>query len=198
MGTDRRLDAKYEKQEDTERNIKETLEKLRKEEDEADEARTLLDGMQQSVDEANAKVTGTRRRLYREINEYMHSWDQELGRPHYIIGKVWQMIQSNDTKTMNLNKDFEELMSKAQHTGWNGSTKTRRFFALRSNSQMESVMNSVAEWFSLEEVKVLQGVSVLTSVWAREWQHDIDGLMWEDLPEDWQKYMPVGGESPAL
>ena len=53
-------------------------------------------------------------------------------------------------------------------------------------------MNFVAEWFSLEEVKVLQGVSVLTSVWAREWQykdilHDIDGLMWEGLSEDLQK-----------
>ena len=35
---------------------------------------------------------------------------------------------------------------------------------------------------------VLQGVSVLTFVWAREWQpkdilNDIDGLMWEDSPE---------------
>ena len=48
--------------------------------------------------------------------------DQEFGRPHYIMDKVWQMMQSNDTKTMNLDKDFEELMGKAQQTGWNGST----------------------------------------------------------------------------
>ena len=48
------------------------------------------------VDEADAEVTETRRRLYREINEYMHSWDQELGRPH-CMDKVWQMMQSNDT-----------------------------------------------------------------------------------------------------
>ena len=27
-------------------------------------------------------------RLCREINEYMHSWDQELGRPCYILDKV--------------------------------------------------------------------------------------------------------------
>ena len=64
-------------------------------------------------------------------------------------------------------------------------------------------MNFVAEWFSLEEMKVLQGVSVLTSVWAREWQYkvvvnDMDGLMWEDLSEYWQKYATEGGESPAL
>ena len=75
--------------------------------------RTLLDDMQQHVDEADAKATETRSRLYREYNEYMHSWDQELGRPHNIMDKVWQMMQSNDTKTLNLDKDFEELMSKA-------------------------------------------------------------------------------------
>ena len=55
-------------------------------------------------------------------------------------------------------------------------------------------MNFVDELFSLEEVKVLKGVSVLTSVWAREWQYkdflnEIDGLMWEDLSEDWHKDM---------
>ena len=64
-------------------------------------------------------------------------------------------------------------------------------------------MNFVAEWFSLEQMKVLQGVSVLTSVWAREWQYkdilnDIGALMWEDLSEDWPKYLSEGGESPAL
>ena len=32
-------------------------------------------------------------------------------------------------------------------------------------------MSFVVDWFSLEEMKVLQGVSVLTSVWAREWQY---------------------------
>ena len=50
---------------------------------------------------------------------------------------------------------------------------------------------------------MLQGVSVLTSVWAREWQYkdilnDIDGLMWEALAEDLRKYLSEAGESPAL
>ena len=86
-----------------------TLEQLRKDEDEADEVRTLLDDMQHNVDEAEAKAIETRRRLYREIHEYMHSWDQELGRPHYFLDNVWQMMQRNDTKTMHLNKNFEDL-----------------------------------------------------------------------------------------
>ena len=50
---------------------------------------------------------------------------------------------------------------------------------------------------------MLQCVSVPTSVWAREWQYkdivnDIDGLIWEDVSEDWQKYLSEGGESLAL
>ena len=99
------ITAKDEKQEDNERTIiKQTLEQLCKEEDEADEACALLDEMQQNVDETEAKVAETRRRLYRAINWYMHSWDQELGRPHYIMDKMWLMMQSNDTKTMNLNE----------------------------------------------------------------------------------------------
>ena len=74
--------------------------------------------------------------------------------------------------------------------------------ALRSNPQVESIMNFVAEWFSVGEMKVLQGVSVLMSVRVKEWQYkdilnDIDNLVWEDLSEDWQKYVSEGGESPA-
>ena len=52
-----------------------------------------------------------------------------------------------------------------------------------------AIMNFVAEWFSLGEMKVLQGVSVLMSVRVNEWQHkdilnDIDDLTWEDSLED--------------
>ena len=120
------------------------------------------------------------------------------------MDKMWQMTQSLDTEIMNLDKDFEEMVSKAKQPGCYGSTKKNTLLgrrrgtrsvinvALSSNPQMERIMSFVVDWFSLEEMKVLQGVSVLTSVWAREWQYkdilnDIDSLMWEDLPEDWQK-----------
>ena len=64
-------------------------------------------------------------------------------------------------------------------------------------------MNFVADWFSLEEMKALQGVCVLTSVWAREWQCkdiliDFDGQVWTDLSEELQKYLSEKEESPAL
>ena len=35
---------------------------------------------------------------------------------------------------------------------------------------MEGTLTLVAEWFSLE-MEALQGVCVLTSAWAREWQY---------------------------
>ena len=41
------------------------------------------------------------------------------------MDKVLQMMQGNDTKTMNLNEDFKELMCKAQQTGWDGPTNNK-------------------------------------------------------------------------
>ena len=94
------------------------------------------------------------------------------------------MMQNKDTKTLNLDKDFEERMNKAKQAGWNESSKTKRIWIEEDDEDQqslqrctqtrrwESIVNFVAEWFFLEEMKVLQGVSVLTSVWAREWQYD--------------------------
>ena len=120
------LAAIDERQEDKERNIiKKTHTQLRQEEEEAEETRTLLTTCSKMWKKPKAE---TRSRLHREINGYMHPWDQELGRPHHIMDKMWQMMQSNDFKTINLDKSFEEMVNKAKQTGWNGSTKTTRFW----------------------------------------------------------------------
>ena len=60
----------------------------------------------------------------------------------------------------------------------------------------------MAEWVSLEEMKALQGVCMLTSVWAREGQYkellsDLDDQVWRDLSDDWQKYLLEKEESPV-
>ena len=55
-------------------------------------------------------------------------WSEDRGRPHYLMDKMWQMMQSNDTKTLNLANDFEELMDKTQQRGWLGATKLKRFW----------------------------------------------------------------------
>ena len=129
------------------------------------------------------------------------------------MDKMWQMMQSNDTKTMNLDKDFEEMVRRNKQGGMDGPkqhgsgqkkrNKIRDQVCLCSNPQMERIMNFLAEWFSFEEMQVLQGVSVLTSVWAREWQYndilnDIDGLTWEGLSEYLRKYLSEAEESPGL
>ena len=64
-------------------------------------------------------------------------------------------------------------------------------------------MSLLTEWFSSEEMRAPQGVCVLTSVWAREWQYkdclsDLDDHVWRDLSDDWQKYLSEKEESPAL
>ena len=93
----------------------------------------------------------TRSRLDREINEYLHSWDPELGRPHHIMDKMWQMMQSNDTKTMNLDKDFEEMVSKAKQTGLNGSTKNNTVLGRRrgTRSVIKFVYAQIRRWSAL-------------------------------------------------
>ena len=37
--------------------------------------------------------------------------------------KLWQMMQSRDTKNLDLDKDFDEIMSKVEQNGWNESTE---------------------------------------------------------------------------
>ena len=43
------------------------------------------------------------------------------------MDKMWQMLQGNDAKTLNLTEDFEELLDLAQQAGWMVPTKTREY-----------------------------------------------------------------------
>ena len=162
----------------------------------------LLKKMQQNLDEAHAEASETERKLRRELGEYIHLWEREFERPRYIMDKMWQLMQSNDTRTMNLNEDFEELLNRAQQTGWDGRTKTRRFWTVQEeedNPQSKLLCAQTRRWKAwwtlwpngspLGEMKVLQGVSVLMSVCVKEWQYkdilnDTDNSVREDLSED--------------
>ena len=147
--------------------------------------------MQRNLDEAQARASETERKLGRVLGEYISSNDKERGRPHYIMDKMWQMMQSKGTKTLNLDKDLEEIMNKVKQAGCRPRRKdsghnmkmkiSNRSSALKS--QIEGTVNCVAEWFSREELKALQGVCVLTSVWAREWAVliNLDDQVWKDF-----------------
>ena len=75
--------------------------------------------MQQQFEEAHARASETERKLCRVFGDYIH----------HVMENMWQMMQSNDTKTMNLDKDFEDILNKAKQTGWNGSTQSTRLWA---------------------------------------------------------------------
>ena len=129
------------RQEDKERSmLKNTLKKLRKEREDESEARALLEEMQQILEEAHARASEVERKLCRELGEYTQSWEKETGRPHYIMDKIWQMVQSNDTKTMNLNKDFEELLNNAQPTGWKWVDQNNKFL---DRSRIRSIIEII-------------------------------------------------------
>ena len=61
--------------------------------------------------------------------EYVENFDKERGRPKTIITKLWQLMQSRDTKHLNLDKDLEEILSEMKQAGWSEEAKTRRFWA---------------------------------------------------------------------
>ena len=82
------LTAIGERQEDKERSmLKDLLHQLQKWREEEDEARGLIED--------------------RVLGEYVDSFEKELGHPHHIMDKMWQMMQNRDTKTLNL--DFDEV-----------------------------------------------------------------------------------------
>ena len=117
-----------ERQEHKERSmLKDLLQQLQKEREE-EEARGLIEEMQRNLDEGQARSYETERKLGRVLGEYLYSYEKEMVRPQHIMNKMWQMMQSRDTKTLHLDKDFEEIMSKVKQAGWNESTKTTRFW----------------------------------------------------------------------
>ena len=92
-----------------------------------------------------------------------------MGRPQLAMNKLWQMMQSKDTKNLNQDKDFEEVTSKVKQVGWNESTRTKRFWRQDEDAYHQSLEpcanrqdgrrnDLVAECFSFEEKKAAQGV----------------------------------------
>ena len=61
--------------------------------------------------------------------EYSEVFDKERGRPRITMTKLWQMMQCRETKNLNLDKDFDETLSKIKRTVWSESTRTQKFWA---------------------------------------------------------------------
>ena len=90
--------------------------------------RSLIEEIQQTFDEAQKKRYEVERRDDIEIRDFLEASEKEEACPQLILAKLWQMMQSRDTKNLNLDKDFDEIMSKMKQTGWTDATRTRRFW----------------------------------------------------------------------
>ena len=66
--------------------------------------------------------------FWSEFEDYMKSWEASKRKTEVLARKIWQMTQSSDTKTLNLEADFEELMSKAKELGWQTAGESSKFW----------------------------------------------------------------------
>ena len=80
--------------------------RLRKDREEEKAARELQEEMQRNVEEAQERVLESKENLFRELKEYMYSRQNERRRAPHLGTKIWQMIQSNNTKCGSLENDF--------------------------------------------------------------------------------------------
>ena len=64
--------------------------------------------MQRNLDEAQNKNYEVERKLDRVLWEYIEAFDKEKVRPQLIMTKLWQMMQSRDTKNLDLDKGLDE------------------------------------------------------------------------------------------
>ena len=65
----------------------------------------------------------------------MYSWDREVGTPHNLSTKIWQMMQSNNTKSDNLESDFAGILVKTHKLGWNETAKSIRVWAEKEKDE---------------------------------------------------------------
>ena len=113
------------------------------------------------------------------------------------------MMQSRNTKNLNLDKDLDEILSKIKQTRWAESTRTKSFWTQNEEEinnrhspgltpRMESIMFFVAEWVSVKEMKALHSACMRTSTKAREQQYEEllsswNDQEWKELSNDWQR-----------
>ena len=74
------------------------------------------------------------------LREHVGTFDRDRGRPKTIVTKLWQSMQSRETKNMNLEKeDLEDILSPMRKVGWSEEeTAARLWKELEGNDQRES------------------------------------------------------------
>ena len=62
------------------------------------------------------------------LREYVDTFDRDRGRPKTMMTKLWQLMQSRDTKNLNLDKDLETILCKMKQMGGCEEDKTTRLW----------------------------------------------------------------------
>ena len=55
----------------------------------------------------------------KRVDDYIFSWEElEKRRPGNLNAQIWQLVQSSNTKAVNLEYDFTEMVATIQVLGW--------------------------------------------------------------------------------
>ena len=101
--------------------------------------------MQRNLDDAKKKSYEVEQKLNRILWEYIEAFDKERGRPRLILTKLWQIAQSRETKNLNLDKDFDEILSNIKQTCWSESTRTKSFWTQDEEEEEQQLAQSPAQ-----------------------------------------------------
>ena len=101
---------------------------LGRKEDE-DEATCLIEEMRKNLVVAQQESFEAEQSLCSALREYVDTFAKDRGRPKTIITELWQLMQSWDTKNLNLDDGIEEILSKMKQMGGSEEVKTRRLWA---------------------------------------------------------------------
>ena len=102
-----------------------------------------------------------------------HHCDMERGRPQVTMTKLWQMMQSRNTKKLNLDKDLDEILNRIK----------------QARIDQDKEVLGTRRGRRLIVVTVMKGVCMHTSIL---------GPYVEKLSDDWQIYLEEKDESLAF
>ena len=78
------------------------------------------------LDEAQERVKQVEEDIWKDIEEYIVSWEPERRRSGTLNTNIWQMVRINKTKSEHLEHGINEVLEKTHLLGWNEGKKLAR------------------------------------------------------------------------
>ena len=110
--------------------------KEKEKEKEKEEEKELLE-LQEAVQERKQQLEGE---LWEELDDYIFSWEPEQRRSGTLNAKIWLLVQgSSNTKSENMEHDFDEIAAKIDELGWNDDKRLTRNWDEKEEGSTSSV-----------------------------------------------------------